>query len=302
MRISAVLLLAAVACAAQGPAPANPPPRSPAPPEVKQSAEQPIFICPMDPEVRSKTPGVCPRCGMKLEANIPAPVEYPLQLVVTPRAVRPGTPVHMLFRIVDPKTGKVVTRFNVVHEKQFHLFFVSQDLAYFAHEHPAAHSDGAFRFDAVFPKPGMYRVLSDFYPEGGTPQMIVKTVITAGYTPDPRPAKLAPDLSPKQGENLTAELRLEPPQPIAGKVTLLYFRLSPADGVEPYLGAWGHLLVASDDLIDVIHTHPFLADGGPQVQFNVLFPREATYRLWVQFQRKGQVNTVAFTVPVMALR
>ena len=256
----------------------------------------------MDPDVRSKTPGVCPRCGMKLVANIPQPVEYPLQLAVTPRAVRPGSPAHMVFRIADPKTGKPVTRFNVVHEKLFHLFLVSQDLTYFAHEHPASQSDGAFRFDAVFPKPGMYRVLSDFYPEGGTPQMIAKTVITAGYTPDPRAAKLAPDLSPKRGENLAVELQMEPPQPIAGKITLLFFRLSPADGIEPYIGAWGHMLVASDDLIDVIHTHPFLADGGPQVQFNVLFPREATYRLWVQFQRKGKVNTLVFTVPVTALK
>ena len=52
----------------------------------------------------------------------------------------------------------------------------------------------------------------------------------------------------------------------------------------------------------LIHEHPFLADGGPQVQFNIIFPREAVYRIWVQLQRQGQVNTVAFTVPVSRLR
>ncbi len=30
----------------------------------------PDFTCPMDPDVRSKVPGKCPRCGMKLEARI----------------------------------------------------------------------------------------------------------------------------------------------------------------------------------------------------------------------------------------
>ena len=64
----------------------------------------------------------------------------------------------------------------------------------------------------------------------------------------------------------------------------------------------GHLLTASHDLIDFIHEHPFVADGGPQVQFNVIFPREGMYRVWVQFQRQGTVNTVAFTLPVSKLR
>jgi hypothetical protein len=62
------------------------------------------------------------------------------------------------------------------------------------------------------------------------------------------------------------------------------------------------MLVASDDLIDMIHTHPFIADGGPQVQFNVTFPRARMYRLWVQFQRNGVVNTAHFDVPVNELK
>ena len=33
------------------------------------------------------------------------------------------------------------------------------------------------------------------------------------------------------------------------------------------------MLAASDDLIDMIHTHPFIADGSPQMQFSLVFPR-----------------------------
>ena len=55
------------------------------------------------------------------------------------------------------------------------------------------------------------------------------------------------------------------------------------------------------DLIDMIHTHPFLADGGSEIQFNVIFPRAHTYRVWVQFQRSGVVNTAYFDVPVKEL-
>ena len=76
----------------------------------------------------------------------------------------------------------------------------------------------------------------------------------------------------------------------------------PGDGLEKLLGAWGHALVASEDLIDMIHVHPFIADGGPEIQFNVTFPRAKNYRVWVQFQRQGKVNTAHFDVPVAELK
>jgi hypothetical protein len=143
----------------------------------------------------------------------------------------------------------------------------------------------------------MYRVLGDFYPEGATPQLITKTIFVAGAAP--RNVPLARDYSPKDGENLKVELTTSPAQPVAGTNTQMRFTVAPADGLEKYLGAWGHVLAASDDLIDMMHTHPFLADGSPQIQFDLTFPRVRTYRVWVQFQRKGVVNTVHFDVPVI---
>jgi len=262
------------------------------------------FTCPMDRDVRSQTPGKCPRCGMTLVANLPEPVEYPVDLRVDPPQVPSAHPITLEFRIADPSTGAPVKQFEIVHEKLFHLFIVSQDLQYFAHVHPLLGGDSVFRLDTSLPKPGTYRLLADFYPTGGTPQLVPKTITTAGYTTPLEAAipRLAPDLSPKQAENLTAELNLDPPQPIAGKKTMLFVHLNPADGLEPYIGAWAHLLAVSDDLVDTIHDHPFIANGGPDMQFNIFFPREAAYRVWIQFQRKGVVNTVVFTIPVTALR
>jgi hypothetical protein len=37
---------------------------------------------------------------------------------------------------------------------------------------------------------------------------------------------------------------------------------------------------------------------GPTVVFQMLFPRAGDYRMWVQFQRRGEVLTASFTVPV----
>lgn len=272
------------------------------PPAAGNQPEAPVeFVCPMDPDVHSSQPGRCPRCGMTLVPGIPNPVEYPVSIKLDPPRLRAGRKVQLAFIVSDPKTGKQVTDFQVVHEKLYHMFLVSQDLRYFLHDHPTKGPDGVFRFDAVLPKPGMYRILSDFYPQGGTPQLIVRTIVVPGAAVAPG-AELQADLAQKQSGNMEVSLTMEPRQPIAGMKTLMFFHLNSAEGLEPYLGAWAHMLAASDDLVDMIHTHPFIADGGPQVQFNLIFPRARVYRVWVQLQRKGVVNTAVFNVPVSELK
>ena len=276
----------------------------PPPPAEDQDLE---WVCPMDKDIRSKTPGFCPRCGMKLVQGIPEAIEYPVRITTTPRRLAAGQEIQLDFRVADPKTGKTVRDFEIVHDKIFHLFIVSQDTSFFIHEHPQRLPDGTFRFHLKFPKPGEYRLLCDFYPASGTPQLIANTLLVPGKGFALAAPRLIPTVEPQSSENLTAELVTDPPQPIAGTKTMLFFKLKPDDGIEQYLSAWGHMMAASWDLIDMIHTHPIYVtdpdDGAyKQIQFNVIFPRVGVYRLWVQFQRKGVVNTVVFNVPVDALR
>jgi hypothetical protein len=269
------------------------------------------FVCPMDRDVRQRGPGKCPRCGMKLVADLPAHRDYGLSVATIPRLLRPGVQAVLRFTIRHPQTAAVVRDFELVHERIFHLFVVGDDLSFFAHEHPERQPDGSFVLPLTLPSAGSYRVVADFFPAGGTPQFLTATLFTAGASLRPKPV-LRPDSAAKHTPNLTVEMSTQPAEPLAGQETLLFFRLKPSDAIEQYLGAWGHMLVASDDLIDVIHDHPLYVDGvappdlkqpfPSQIQFNVIFPREASYRVWVQFQRKGVVNTAAFTVPVKALR
>lgn len=269
------------------------------------------FVCPMDRDVRQGGPGKCPRCGMKLVADLPPHRDYRLSVTTMPRLIRPGARTEVRFTIRHPLTGVLVRQFELVHERIFHLFVVSDDLSFFAHEHPEQRPDGSFVLPLILPRACSYRVAADFFPKNGTPQFLTSTLFTAGAGLRPKPA-LAPDGAAKQAANLTIEMSTEPAEPIAGQEALLFFRLHPAEAIEQYLGAWGHMLVASDDLIDVIHDHPLYVDGLPppdlqkpfptHIQFNVIFPREANYRVWVQFQRRGMVNTAAFTLPVKALR
>jgi hypothetical protein len=215
-----------------------------------------------------------------------------------------GEPVELKFELTDPRTGKRAANFEIVHEKLFHLFLASADLQYFVHDHPQLGADGVFRFTTTLPHPGIYRLLADAYPTGGTPQLIPRFLTTAGYDKSVAESITTPppDLTSKQAENLSISLRTDPPEPTPGRKTMLFFRVEPGDGLEPYLGAWGHLLALSNDLIDSIHEHPIYANGGPEIQFNIFFPRAASYKVWLQVQRKGVVNTAAFTIPVNELR
>jgi hypothetical protein len=261
-------------------------------------AQETVYVCPMDPDVRSNQPGKCPRCGMTLRAGLPEPVEYRMDLAVAPRGLKPGQKTTLTFTVRDPWKNRPVKNFQIVHEKLFHMFIVGPDLEFFVHDHPVFHPEGQFTYETTLPRPGMYRVLGDFYPDGATPQLIAKTLIVPGRAP--APVLLMRDYSPKDAANMRVSFHTEPPEPVSGMRTQLHFHIEPADGLELYLGAWGHLLAAGDDLIDLIHTHPFIANGG-DIQFNVDFPRARGYRVWAQFQRKGVVNTVRFDVPVKDL-
>src|SRR4029450_3925962 len=116
---------------------------------------------------------------------------------------------------------------------------VSRHLQVFVPDHPTW--DGkAFHYTARFPKPGMYRVASDFYPEAATPQMLAETVFVPG--PEASAAPRTREPSPKTGANPTVAFAPTTGDPIAGATAQLRFTLSPGDGLEKYLGAWGHML------------------------------------------------------------
>ena len=255
-----------------------------------------VYICPMDPDVRSDRAGKCRRCGMALITGVPEPAEFHLDVTSLPQSPEPGRPAVLQYAIHDPWKNRPVGSFNLVHEKLFHTFVVSQDLEFFVHGHPSLIADGLFQFPLTFPKPGMYRVLGDFYPVGSLPQLASETVIVPGEPPDP--VTLGRDYSPKDGPNLNVSLETVPDRPAATTRTQLRFVVNGEKPLEKYLGAWGHMLVASNDLIDMMHEHPFLADGGPRVEYEVVFPRAGAYRVWVQFQSAGVINTVRFDIPV----
>jgi len=304
------VLLSSTVVARQAAVPAQPPPGTEAPTG---------YICPMHPNISSATPGKCEICGMELVPGDPmATAYYTLNVDMQPRAIKAESKARLTFSVFHPLTGARVTDFADVHDKRYHLFVISRDLSYFAHEHPEPVGNGAWTIDLTLPKPGHYVLLSDFLPTGGGPQMIVTPLTTAGYDGDVTSAipRLEPDLEwTKRADGVNVELTLSRSQLIAGEEVDLPFRFTHENTGEPitdlqrYLGAFAHALIVSEDLVEHIHTHPeqmlegtaITSGGGPEVTFHALFPRPGRYRAWLQFQRNDRLSTVAFTFDVPLL-
>ncbi len=303
-----------------------------------------LYTCVMHLGIRTKLPGKCPKCGMDLVSIEPAvPEEFNLKLEVTPKAPVPNRPLTLHLTISNPRNGVRVKQFALMHDKLFHLFLVSQDLSDFQHIHPQQLEDGSFMIDTMLKRPGLYKVYADFYPLEGAPQMLQTHLATVGWQgdviggraqlrPDMQMSKLAiaapvtrenadklgvvfSALTAKPASGLQVKLSFDTPSLIAGTASTLKFYLAdavtgkPVQDLIPYLSAWAHMLILSEDLAEPVHSHPEVQidfdkpiteqHGGPDLTFDALFPAPGNYRIWAQFLRGQQVFTVAFDVVVV---
>ena len=307
--------------------------QSPVPVPSGENVET-AWVCPMHADYTMDIAGKCPRCGMALVRAAPFDVrDYRLDFRTVPPVVKPGVKTTLRFSVFHPSSGEPIKKFEVVHERQYHLFLISQDMEYFQHLHPVERPDGTWSIDVTLPKPGYYKVLSDFMPGGGAVQFIARPLVTAGYIGDliADGARLVPDtVLTKTVDDLTATLSLDPTTFVEGLYGHLNFHLidtgtgRPVTDLQTYLGAFGHTLIMSEDMADYVHSHPldiiarpdddggppqFLippgADleklrGGPDVTFEGLMPKPGRYRAWTQFRRHDKVYTFAFTFDAVA--
>ncbi len=274
-----------------------------------------MYFCPMHPHVRMHGSGPCPLCRMPL---VPADAldarDYPLEMTATPNPPAPGQPFRLRLAVRHPDTGDLVRDFALVHERPYHLFVIGHDLEHYAHLHPEPEPDGAYALDVTLPRAGYYKVFSDFLPAGGTPQVIGRSIATRGFTGDlaSTAARLVPDRTlTKTVGGVSLALQLPADGLMAGRDEKFVYRLTdtstgaPIRDLEPYLAAWGHSLIMSEDTLSVVHAHPIelLPDGattggGPTLTFTGLLPKAGRYRIWTQVKRRGEVFTVPFTVAV----
>ncbi|GGN46978.1 hypothetical protein GCM10010109_82760 [Actinoplanes campanulatus] len=209
-----------------------------------------------------------------------------------------GRPQRLDFTINGPG-GAPVTTYAVVHDKPLHLIVIRRDLTGFQHLHPVMAADGTWSVDLTLAEPGVYRMIADFTAVVGG-ERLVSTLgsdltVAGSYTPVtlPDPARATTADGHQVGYEGT---------PVTESTQPLLMTVTDAAGrpvtVEPYLGAFGHLVVLRQGDLGYVHVHPEtgLVDG--KVKFWLAAPSPGTYRMFFDFQVAGKVSTAAWTVVV----
>ncbi|MBA9002322.1 hypothetical protein [Thermomonospora cellulosilytica] len=220
-------------------------------------------------------------------------------LVPQATTVQAGERDEFRFTVNGPD-GRPVTRFATIHGKPLHLIAVRRDLRNYQHLHPRMNASGVWSVPLELPDPGTYRIFTDFQPQGAAEQLTLGTDVTA-------PGDHRPEDLPKAEQTATVdgyEVRLTGTL-LPGRSSRLTLSVSrdgePVTDLEPYLGAYGHLVALRSGDLAYLHVHPDGEPGdgrtrpGPDITFHAEVPSSGAYRLYLDFQHEGKVRTAEFT-------
>jgi hypothetical protein len=214
-----------------------------------------------------------------------------------PRA-EAGRRTALSFTITGPD-GRPVTRFDEQHEKQLHLIAVRRDHTGFQHAHPRLDTEGTWTTELDL-TPGPWRLFADFKATGAEALTLGTDLAVAG---DFRPAAPAEETRTATVDGYSVTLTGDLRAGTDAKLTLTVTEDGRAvTDLQPYLGAYGHLVALREGDLAYLHVHPggIPGDGvttpGPEIVFYAAVPSEGRYRLHLDFQHRGVVRTASFTV------
>lgn len=210
------------------------------------------------------------------------------------RQVAPG-PGELRFSIKD-RDGRTVTAYRTEHGKELHLVVASRDLTVYRHLHPVRAADGTWSTPVDLPAAGAYKAFADFTPAAAGAKGVTlgaDLAVPGPYAPSPLPPAVR--TAEVEGYRVGLEGALAPGK--AGELKLTVSKDGkPVTNLEPYLGAYGHLVALRDGDLAYLHVHPAPGGPGPDISFTATPPSAGAYRLFLDFQHEGEVRTAAFTV------
>ncbi|HEX6148952.1 MAG TPA: hypothetical protein VFZ39_04235, partial [Nocardioides sp.] len=163
----------------------------------------------------------------------------------------------------------------------------------YRHLHPTLGEDGRWTAPIEL-SAGTTRLFADFTATGGPSLVLGTDVHVAGdYEPLPPPdvtrtvtvdgyrVRLTGTLAGGSSSDLTAVITRD------GR---------PVTDLQPYLGAYGHLVALREGDLAYLHVHPEEAGAGPRIPFVAEVPSDGRYRLFLEFRHRGAVHLAGFTL------
>ncbi len=224
---------------------------------------------------------------------------YMLSPVSAPATV--GAAGELSFRIQDP-TGTAVTEYASSHERDLHLIVVRADGSRFRHVHPELDRvSGTWSIPWEWVEAGSYRVFADFTPAGAgaSALTLTSTVHVTGQFSTVTPEPTRSDHLDGFTVSVDGEL-------VAGSSSELTISITrdgePVTVLQPYLGAFGHLVALREGDLAFLHVHAEGDDpragelAGPTIRFAAEAPTPGRYLLYLDFKVDGAVHTAAFVL------
>lgn len=205
------------------------------------------------------------------------------------------------FELVDTKLRTVVgpADLNIVHERQIHVFIFDTALQDYHHLHPEFRN-GVWESTLNLDKNGKYQVFVQGELKADTEEFTSLSTFTVinGQTSNPLPPRLGSILKGTDGAATVALTGTAK----AGKMAMLYLNFSRNDGqaplIENFLGARAHVVATPSDADSLLHVHPMDSNTVNQLMIHVTFPAKGEYRLWIQFQDRGELKTIPLSLKI----
>lgn len=200
--------------------------------------------------------------------------------VLVAESNQPSASLHA-FHVNGPD-GQRVTKYTAAQGATLHAVVVHPDLSGFQHLTPDVAADGTF----VVPidKPGKWHIIIDAQPADAPAPIVWATNVDDEVS-------VADVKIPAPADKVTVDGLTIVRQGLSFNVTAEDG--SAATGLEPYLGQPAQLFVLHKD--DVAYTHPLPVDAATATfDFDAALS-PGTYRIFLQFEYRGEVRTVAFT-------
>jgi hypothetical protein len=231
------------------------------------------------------------------EAGTPAAPEYVLDVF---EGQPPAGTTTVAFRVLGPE-GAPVIAYTEDHGEDLHLVAVRSDLSGYQHVHPEMAADGTWTAPLTL-TPGNWRLVADTTPAGTAGDLALTGDLQVAGSDELQPLPEPGVRTEVDGYTVVLSGGLAP-----GAESELTFSVSrdgvPVTDLQPYLGAYGHLVALREGDLEYLHVHPVEDDAvatapGPHVEFAATAPSAGTYRLFLDFRHGDTVHTAAFTVPV----
>jgi len=200
--------------------------------------------------------------------------------------------------VIEGPDGPVKS-YDVEHEKRLHFIAVRRDFIGFQHVHPELAPDGTWT-TALDLTPGQWRVFADFKPSGANEVILGSDLSVPGQVAVAEEG-LGARVATVDGHTVTLDGDLVP-----GEDSVLQLSVAkdgrPVTDLEPYLGAYGHLVALRGGDLAYLHVHPEGEPGdgetapGPEVEFVVEVPSPGSYHLFLDFKHEGVVRTASFAL------